>query len=87
LIKGGKRMAKYDCVPDKNEIVSRIEAAALRDRLAGGKSGDLQVLDLSNLNMTELPAEIESLENLVGLNVSSNQWEILPDWIGDLTGL
>ena len=68
----------FDHVPNRKEIARRIENC----RLNGG-----EVLDLSNLYMMELPAELEGFKNLAELNVSYNQLESLPDWIGKLTSL
>jgi len=71
-------MIRFDRVPDRKEISRRIENC----RLTGRK-----VLDLSNLDMTELHAEIEGFVNLAELNASYNQLDSPPDWIGDFTAL
>ena len=68
-------MSIRDHVPDKKEISKRIENC----RRAGEKA-----LDLSHLYMAELPAAIEGFADLVELDVSYNQLESLPDWIGKL---
>jgi internalin A len=60
------------------EIARRLENC----RLTGGK-----VLDLSNLDITEIPAEVEGFEDLTYLNISGNQLEPLPDWIGSFSSL
>jgi len=71
-------MSIYDKTPNRKEIAKRIENC----RLAGGRE-----LDLSRLYMTEIPVEISGLKNLTCLNVSYNQQESLPDWIGNFTPL
>jgi Leucine-rich repeat (LRR) protein len=68
----------YDNITDTEEIASRIENC----RCSGG-----QVLDLSALDMKELPAEAESFENLGELNISYNKLKSLPDCIGKLRSL
>lgn len=63
---------------DKEDILAIIEAA-----LAEG----ISVLDLSNRDITELPAEIGKLENLKLLNLSYNSINQLPAEISKLTKL
>ena len=65
-------------VPDTQEIKRRIEDCRLNGR---------EALDLSHLYMTELPPEIKNLGNLSSLNLSYNQLQSLPDWIGTLKSL
>ena len=71
-------MTIYEKVPNAKEISRRMENC----RREGG-----EILDLSSLYMTELPAEIESLENLGELNLSDNQLQSLPDWVGNMRSL
>ena len=65
-------MRLYDSMPDKKEITRRIED------YRNSESGSL---NLSNLNMTELPDEIAELKNLISLDVSYNHLRTIPDWI------
>ena len=71
-------MRIYHDMPNTKEIEARIEHC----RLSGAEA-----LDLSHLYMTELPAEIERLDNLTTLDVSSNKLQSLPDWIGRMRSL
>jgi len=71
-------MGIFNHISDKKKIANQIE-----DCLSSGG----EVLDLSNLDMTELPSEIAGFENLTELNLSYNQLQSLPDWIGNLRKL
>ena len=63
----------YNDVQNKEEIHKRIEDC----RLSKG-----QFLDLSNLSLKRLPKEIESCENLTGLNVRHNRLSKISDQLG-----
>ncbi|MFX1327907.1 MAG: leucine-rich repeat domain-containing protein [Promethearchaeota archaeon] len=47
----------------------------------------LQVLNLSECNISILPTTLKSLTYLKGLNLSGNNLKSLPDWIGDFKSL
>jgi len=53
-------MKSYQDIPNEKEIKKRIEDC----RLAGGKT-----LDLSRLNMIELPVEVKNFDGLTELDV------------------
>jgi Leucine-rich repeat (LRR) protein len=71
-------MSKENNKPNIKQMSKRIEAC----RLAGGEA-----LDLSGLKLAELPAEIKEFENLITLDLSFNQLEIIPEWLGSMTSL
>jgi internalin A len=58
-----------------------------RQRIREAQSTGAQRLDLSNLELTRLPAEIGQLTNLQELNVENNQLTILPTEVCQLTNL
>ena len=79
-------MKMFDDLPDAREISRRF----------GGEDGLFSIwyyhhnagkLDFSNLKLTELPAEIKEYKDITGLNLSRNNLESLPDWIGSFTKL
>lgn len=57
-------------------ISSRVEQAMSKDHI-----------DLSNLQLSEVPEQIRSLINLRRINLSSNYIKYLPDWFQELTKL
>ncbi|NOQ25006.1 MAG: GTP-binding protein [Bacteroidales bacterium] len=65
---------------DKNfrKVLTRIKKA---------KQKNLTELDLSNLEITELPEQISELTNLTDLNLNSNQLSSLPDSFSKLINL
>ena len=44
-------------------------------------------LNLSNMNLTELPDSLGQLTQLIELNLSNNKLIVLPEWLGQLTQL
>ena len=61
-----------------SEVLRTIEQTA-RD--------EVEELDLSDMKLTELPAEIGQITNLTQLNLSRNSLSSLPPEIGQLTNL
>jgi Leucine-rich repeat (LRR) protein len=62
----------------QNEVEWRIEQA----RREGAT-----ILDLSNMNLTEVPESIGSLTQLTDFNLSNNELTSIPESIGSLTQL
>ena len=62
----------------REEAVRRIERAA---------EEKLRVLDLSGLELEEVPPEIAKCTHLVGLDLGNNQLTSLPDTIRSLSNL
>lgn len=56
-------------------------------RITEAQIDHTNILDLSNLNLKELPAEIWQLDNLLELELSSNILSLLPPEIGHLSNL
>jgi internalin A len=57
-------------------VVSRIEIALSKDQI-----------DLSNLQLEEVPEQLRSLINLKRINISSNHIKSLPDWFQEMSKL
>ena len=83
------KMSINSKTPNIKKISRRIENFAF---YYDGLMGDqvrmwTDMLDLSHLKMTELPAEIKRFKTLGSLNLSYNELDSLPDWIGSLKKL
>ena len=58
-----------------------------RRRIAHAKATRATLLDLTELKLTELPAELRELVWLEKLILFDNQLNLLPDWLGNLSQL
>jgi internalin A len=64
-----------------------MESKSILDLIAQAAEEQWAELNLSGMNLCELPQEIGSLTNLNSLDISSNQLTVLPESIGNLTNL
>jgi len=74
----------------KNPHLTEEQKNIIRQRLPGDEKKDLKainVLDLSGLDIKELPESIGDLKSLRRLKLHNNQLEILPEAIGNLGNL
>jgi internalin A len=64
-----------------------MESKSLLDLIAQAAEEQWEELNLSHMNLWELPPEIGNLTNLTSLHISENHLNVLPESIGNLTNL
>jgi internalin A len=64
-----------------------MESKSLLDLIAQAAEEQWEELNLSHMNLWELPPEIGNLTNLTSLHISENHLNTLPETIGNLTNL
>ncbi|MER6506178.1 leucine-rich repeat domain-containing protein [Nonomuraea sp. NPDC001636] len=72
------RRGEWDAMTDHDEVSRRVALA---------QEGGGEELDLSDLDLTQVPAAVHGFKELRTLDLSSNRLSSLPEEIGDLTEL
>eukprot|EP00898_Chlorokybus_atmophyticus_P002308 jgi/Chlat1/3078/Chrsp21S03388 len=81
---GGRHRSQH-CTAQSSSVQAEVDVEEVQQRIRGARSHGR--LDLSHMGLTELPAEVCALHDLVDLSLVGNRLTSLPEEFGQLTQL